>query len=113
MLRKCEDEKHQLMARKGNKSLRWSLMIKCPQTNDDEQFFSDSHCQEEPYYVVIEKYNEVFERYEFEDMVSFAIIAGNGDSSCVHQAINGKKVIVGYQLCQKKTRSRVPTKTYI
>lgn len=58
--------------------------------SDDEQFERDSQHQEEPYSLARgreKRDRKAPERYGFEDMVSFALVAGSGDPSSVQNGM--------------------------
>jgi hypothetical protein len=87
MLRKCEDEAL-TESHKGKQVMEVEIVYQHPFTNiyDDEESLRDSQHQEEPYSLTRGKKKcdrKALERYEFEDMVFYALTCTSGDSSFI------------------------------
>jgi hypothetical protein len=95
MLRKCEDESlNDSQKEKQVVNVKFDDQSSPIDRSDDEQFFKDSQHQKETYSLAKgreKRDRKALEMYRFENMISFALVVGNKDSSCVQDAITGKK----------------------
>jgi hypothetical protein len=91
MLGKCEDEAS-IDNQKGKQvvEVEFDDQSSPMDKSDDEQFSKDSQHQEEPYSLAkaIEKCDrKAPEKYGFEDMVSFALVARSGNPSSIQNGM--------------------------